>query len=229
MFAAEGGDEMRPSKIAMIVVVVLAAVAGGGYALAKATIGAGVGPAHQAAQRLGSSRSTAPRVSPSHAPRVSSSPAPAFTASPQATAPVTSATPLCSDQAARVTVASTEGAAGTISTLWRVTNTGDSACHTFGYPGMDFHARGGWLDVQVHRGGYADIEQAPSPIVVPPGGSLSFLSYWGDADTSAGSCRQFDQVKVTLPDNFVSATVGSSGCLTPSSVYVGPVTRTAAG
>ncbi len=37
-------------------------------------------------------------------------------------------------------------------TVWRVTNTSSEPCRSFGYPGMDFHAASGWLDVQVHRG-----------------------------------------------------------------------------
>ena len=133
----------------------------------------------------------------------------------------------CADQRAAVTVASREGAAGTISTLWRVTNTADNPCRSFGYPGMDFHTTSGWLNVQVHRGGFPNINQPPAPIVVPPGQSLYFVSYWNDVTTNAGPCKQFDRVKVTLPDNFVSAELASSGCLNPLSVDVGPVTTSA--
>jgi hypothetical protein len=89
---------------------------------------------------------------------------------------------------------------------------------------MDFHTTSGWLNVQVHRGGFPNINQPPAPIVVRPGQSLYFVSYWGDVTTNAGPCKQFDRVKVTLPDNFVSAKVRASGCLNPLSVAVGPVT-----
>jgi hypothetical protein len=41
--------------------------------------------------------------------------------------------------------------------------------------------------------------------------------------TSAGACKDFDRVKVTLPDNFVSVKLTSTGCLNPRSVDVGPV------
>ena len=94
------------------------------------------------------------------------------------------------------------------------------------YPGMDFHTSTGWLSVHVHRGGFPNINEQPSSIVVPAGQSLYFVSYWNDVQTSAGPCRDFDRVKVTLPDNTVPAEVAASGCLTPSSVDVGPVTRT---
>jgi hypothetical protein len=130
---------------------------------------------------------------------------------------------LCDDRTAAVAIASQQGAAGTISTIWRVRNTGADACRSFGYPGMDFHGSGGWLNVQVHRGGYPNIDQPPASVVVAPGQSLYFVSYWGDVDTDAGPCRRFDRVKVTLPDNFVSAKVDSSGCLDPDTVDVGPV------
>jgi hypothetical protein len=131
---------------------------------------------------------------------------------------------LCADRAAAVTVKSQEGAAGTIRTVWRVTNSAQGPCRSFGYPGMDFHAPSGWLDVQVHRGGFPNINQPPAPVVLRPGQSLYFVTYWNDVTTGAGSCKQFDQVKVTLPDNVVSAELASSGCLNPNSVDVGPVT-----
>jgi hypothetical protein len=136
----------------------------------------------------------------------------------------TSAAALCEDRTAAVEVASQQGAAGTISTLWRVRNTASTPCRSFGYPGMDFRTSRGWLKTQVHRGGYPNIDQPPTPIVLLPGQWLYFVSYWNDVTTNAGPCKQFDRVKVTLPDNFVSIKLASSGCLNPSSVDVGPVT-----
>jgi hypothetical protein len=143
----------------------------------------------------------------------------------ESTAATSGSPPLCSDKTATVKVDSQEGAAGTIMTTWMVTNTSSEACRSFGYPGMDFHAAGGWLDVQVHRGGIAIVNQTPSPVVVEPGESLYFVSLWGDVDTDAGPCTQFDRVKVTLPDNFTSARVVAKGCVDPGLVNVGPVTR----
>lgn len=134
-----------------------------------------------------------------------------------------SATALCADRTAAVAVASREGAAGTIRTLWRVTNEAQDPCRSFGYPGMDFRTASGWLDVHVHRGRHPDIDEPPAPLVLAPGQSLYFVSYWTDVTTTTGPCREFDRVKVTLPDNFVSAQLSSSGCLNPGSVDVGPV------
>jgi Protein of unknown function (DUF4232) len=138
----------------------------------------------------------------------------------------TPVTPLCSSDEASVRIATQEGAAGTIRTVWRVKNTSGHTCRSLGYPGMDFRASSGWLDVQVHRGGYPEINVAPTRITVAEGDSLYFVSYWSDVDSSNGPCKDFDRAKVTLPDNFSSAQVAATGCLNPSSVRVGPVSAT---
>jgi len=152
------------------------------------------------------------------------------TDSTQATTTTTSggmaSLPLCSDRSVGIAIAGQQGAAGTISTTWRLTNNGTGKCRSFGYPGMDFHTSSGWLNVQVHRGGLAEINAAPGHVVVDPGRSLYFVSFWGDADTSSGPCKRFDRVKITLPDNFVSAQVPASGCVDPELVDVGPVSST---
>jgi hypothetical protein len=136
----------------------------------------------------------------------------------------TPAPPLCADRTAAVRIATQEGAAGTISTVWRVRNTSSGSCRSFGYPGMDFHAQSGWLDVQVHRGGFPNIDKPATQVILAPGQSLFFVSYWNDVDSNTGPCRPFDRVKVTLPDNFTPAKLASTGCLNPESVDVGPVT-----
>jgi hypothetical protein len=135
-------------------------------------------------------------------------------------------TPRCSAGTTAVVLGSQQGAAGTIRTVWRIENTGSSPCRSFGYPGMDFHLSSGWADARVHRGGFADINAKPADIVVRPGRSFYFVSYWSDVTTESGPCQGFDRIKVTLPDNFNSARVSSSGCVNTDRVYVGPVTKT---
>jgi Domain of unknown function (DUF4232) len=147
----------------------------------------------------------------------------AVATSPSSTTGSTVSLPLCKDRTSTVEVDTQQGAAGTIMTTWRATNTSSSSCRSFGYPGMDFHAANGWLDVQVERGGVDVINQAPAPVVLEPGESLYFVSLWGDVDTQAGPCKQFDRVKVTLPDNFASARLDAKGCVDPELVRVGPV------
>jgi hypothetical protein len=156
------------------------------------------------------------------APTTTSAAAPPATSTSEATPAVAR----CNDRGASVRVASEEGAAGTIRTAWRVTNRTAEPCRTYGYPGMDFHTASGWLDVRVKRGGYPDIDQAPASVVLAPGQSLYFVSYWSDVTSGAGPCDEFDRVKVTLPDTFHAARLAASGCLDPRSVDVGPVTAT---
>src|SRR2546425_4129185 len=181
-----------------------------GLALAIAAVGFGVARvafAHQGASVVSVTHRSSDSLSPSPSP----SPAPPA---------------LCSNTGMQVSVQGTEGAAGTIRYVWRAKNISSTSCRSFGYPGMDVHGTGGWLDLQVHRGGFLDINQAPRHIVVAPGHSLYFISYWSDVTTNKGPCTKFDKVKVTLPDNFVSNVVSATGCLNPDSVDVGPVRTT---
>jgi len=178
----------------------------GTAAVALVIAAGGIGVAAVALRHQG------PRVVPGHTP----SPSPTSSSGPPA---------LCSNTGMQVSVES-HGAAVTIRSVWRAKNVSGVACRSFGYPGMDVHGPSGWLNLQVHRGGFADINGTPKHIVVRPGKSLYFVSYWSDVTTTTG-CTQFDQAKVTLPDNFVSNIVTATGCLTPDSVDVGPVTTTA--
>ena len=132
--------------------------------------------------------------------------------------------PLCASATSSIEAQSQEGAAGTIRTVWRVTNTSEASCRSFGYPGMDFRSSGVWQDVRVHRGGgYRDATQPPSRLIVPAGDSLYFVSYWNDVTDQSGPCKEFDRVKITLPDNFHSKQVASAGCVNTDRVSVGPV------
>jgi hypothetical protein len=124
------------------------------------------------------------------------------------------------------TVASSQGGAGTIRSVVRATNASGHECLSQGYPGMDFHAATGWLNVTVHPGGFPDINDPPAAQTVPEGQSLYFVVYWHDIGSGGTPCAQFDKVKVSLPNNFVSNEVEASGCVDPSSVNVGPVTTT---
>jgi hypothetical protein len=119
------------------------------------------------------------------------------------------------------------GAAGTIRSVWQAKNVSGRTCRTYGYPGMDFRSGGRWQNVHVHRGDdHPDISGPPRRQLVLPGHVLYFVSYWSDVVDTTGNCRQFDRVKITLPDNYNSAQLAATGCLTTDSVFVGPVTTT---
>ena len=97
------------------------------------------------------------------------------------------ATPRCAAGSARATLESQNGAAGTMSTVWRITNLASTPCRSFGYPGMAFHTASGWLEVNVIRGGYPNIDEPPTHIEVAPGGSMFFVSYWSDVVDTTGA------------------------------------------
>src|SRR5438093_9425428 len=125
---------MHRVQTVALVAFVLAGIGGGMYALTRA-FGLGTGHPVPAASTL------QPSVPPTTSP------------SPRGTTPTpspsgTTAVGPCSGASARVQVASTQGAAGTISTLWRITNTAAAPCRSFGYPEMGFHTSSGWLDVR---------------------------------------------------------------------------------
>jgi hypothetical protein len=169
------------------------------------------GPVPTSSQASGSTASTSTDEGASNAAATSTAPS----------------TPLCSSAMSTIEVQSQEGAAGTIRTVWRIKNTSGAPCRSFGYPGMDFRSSGVWQDVRVHRGGgYRDTTEPPSRVVVPAGGSFYFVSYWTDVTDESGPCKDFDRVKVTLPDNFKSRQVASSGCVNADRVSVGPVVAT---
>src|SRR5437773_9554304 len=119
-----------------LVVAVLAGVAGGMYALGRAF---GIGALHPVPNN--SSVPTPIHTSPSASP-----------ISPSPSGSTAVATPRCAAGSARATLESQNGAAGTLSTVWRITNLASTPCRSFGYPGMAFHTPSGWLEVNVIRG-----------------------------------------------------------------------------
>src|SRR5713226_502590 len=190
---------MHRVQAVALVIAVLAGVAGGLYGLSRA-FGIGASGPVPGSSSVPPGPTPVPSVTPSNVAPTPSPSAPAIA--------------LCSDRTARVTMESQQGAAGTIFTVWRITNTAQTPCRSFGYPGMDFHTSSGWLNVQVIRGnGFANVDYPPTPIVVLPGQTMYFVSDWSDVSGPSGVCLLFDRVKVTLPDNRVSAEVASSGCL----------------
>jgi hypothetical protein len=207
----------RRLQQAALVVLVLAGIGAGLYGLGHA-----FGLGSQPETVGGNPTSPIPPTHHHHSSAAPVHPTPTVNPSPSSQ-PASPQTALCSAQTSTVTQRGQQGAAGTIRTVWKVTNTSAAPCHSFGYPGMDFHASSGWLNEQVHRGGFPDINGAPTTVVIQPGQSLFLVSYWSDVTTAGGSCRSFDRVKVTLPDNTVSSQMAATGCVTPGSVDVGPV------
>ena len=153
---------------------------------------------------------------------VGGKPAPASSA----TVPAPSTAPSilsCGSGQMTLAIVSQQGAAGTISTAWRVTNDGSTPCRSIGYPAIEVHASTGWTSLGAIHGGYPNIDGHPAAVVVHPAGSLFFVSYWSDVTTNLGPCQSFDTVRVTLPGSASSVELATSGSVCPTPAHVGPV------
>jgi hypothetical protein len=163
------------------------------------------------------------QTTPTAQPAPTATPTPTPTPTPTQPSPTVAALSPCRLSALTPAVASTEGAAGTQRWVFTLTNPAATPCTVDGYPTLQFHSAGGWLSPTMAHGGYADINGAPQPRTVAPGKSATLTAYWSDVTTSAGSCQQFDQVRISLPGDPTTATLTGSGCVSPSQVEVGPV------
>ena len=196
----------RRVQSATLAVVVVAGIAAGGYALARA---------------FGVGREIAPVATPSIPGPTASAPTPTNpgpTPSPSIVA--------CGDATGSLALVFQEGAAGTIRHVWGFTTTA-AACRSTGYPTIEVRGPSGWLSPLMAHGGFADINGRPKTVSLQPGQSLFFVTYWNDI--GAGSCVTFDRVRVTLPGSSSSVEIASSGCLGTQFdgthlVRVGPVT-----
>lgn len=152
-----------------------------------------------------------------------SAPVPVHTG-PTPTPSVTAVIGLCTGESASLT-GSQDSGAGTIHTVWQVTNTAASPCRSFGYPAVAIHTAGGWRPIAAHEGGFPDIERQPASVVAPSRGSLYFVTYWNDVTSIQGPCVEFDRVRVTLPDDRTPVEAATSGCMNPTSLDEGPLTK----
>ncbi len=196
-----------------LVAAVLIGVIGGVYALLR-TFGVGITNPVPA---------TSPPTFTASAIPTGTTPSPTASLSSSPSASASASAEVCSPPSVLITAGTPSGAAGTINTVWRVTNHGTAPCTAVGYPAMAMHGSGGWLNVRVQHGGHPNIDQRPATVVVQPGGSAYFGSYWTDVTTQQGPCTQFDRVRVTLPGATAPIEVATSGCVNPGSVMVGPV------
>lgn len=121
-------------------------------------------------------------------------------------------------------VASEQGAAGTISKVWRVTNNGSTACHSFGFPVIEVQGpTAGWTTLQALHGGFPNIDGQPTEVTLAPGGSLYFATYWSDVPLNIGGCPVFDRIRVTLPGSATGIELATSAAICPTPARIGPV------
>ena len=104
-------------------------------------------------------------------------------------------TPRCDGPALVVSVTGPDGAAGTTYHTVVLTNTGRSACHLEGYPGVA--ATGGAATLDARR----DSGIPPSRVVLRPGQAAHAVLAVRNAPSSTAPCPTYRQLLVTPPDS----------------------------
>ncbi len=155
------------------------------------------------------------------------------------TGPSVAEAPNCTGQMLQGRVASQSGAAGTIRTVWELTNVSDIACRTSDHPTVSFQINRWytqWFTPSAADGGYPDISGAPSRLLVEPGDAAWVITYWSDVTTGIGPCVRFDRVAIGFVTGLQLGSpegveVPTKGCvvathLPPAVVHVGPFLAT---
>jgi hypothetical protein len=205
----------RNSAAVAAVVLVLVAGAFTGY---RAFAGPNAeGPAGQP---------SAPATHPAHTP---ASP-PVHTPSPSPSHSPTGSptTPRCTVGHLQVTVAGSDGAAGSIRVEISLRNTGTDTCTLQGYPGMALLAGGTVIHTDVVRGSSVVVPPIHVRLVtLAPEAVASYLFGYSDVPTNGQTCPSSDGLEVTPPNAFAHATVrglqatACGGVLTTSPVFPG--------
>lgn len=163
------------------------------------------------------SSSPAPVATPSATPEPVTPAPPAANPSPTAAPPAAPPTaPPASGAVSRCLVSelslSTGGgnaAAGTIGRTFIFTNTSQTTCALYGYPGMQ--RLSGAQPVQTN------VVWTPSPeqtVTLAPGGTASFLAWWHDQTGYTSPCPTSDRIEVTPPNAYsqLTTTVPIQAC-----------------
>lgn len=139
---------------------------------------------------------------------------PSTTKATPTTAPATPTTapaiPRCAPQDLSITSENPQGAAGTISAVFVVTNTSARACEMNGYPGIGMEYQDGKLaPTTAQRGQGMSMKSWPGPtqVVVQKGASAYFIMDYSDVPTGNGACAQFPRIAVTPPNDTGSVSV----------------------
>ncbi len=136
----------------------------------------------------------------------------------------------CTARDLAITVAGTQGAAGTLELTFGLRNTSAASCPMEGFPGAQLlAATGTQLPTHVVQGGsYSFTNFAPSPVNLEPGATAYFnLGYSDVPSGNGGQCPTAAQIQVFPPhasdDDVVSGQqliVCDGGTLTVSPVFV---------
>jgi hypothetical protein len=163
--------------------------------------------------------------------------APATTAassSPSASPSSAPGTPRCSSTQLTATKGGGQGAAGHIFLDVIFTNTGSSACHLFGYPGMALLDKNkDPLTTHVTFGGGMLPNTPKKTVVLAVGGKASFTLAYSDVPTGnadpATACPQASFERVTPPDETASVLLTADMAPCDGKINVSPVVAGANG
>ncbi|MBO0746402.1 MAG: DUF4232 domain-containing protein, partial [Candidatus Dormibacteraeota bacterium] len=139
------------------------------------------------------SSSPAPLATPSATPAP-----PAATPAPSSAPPASGAVYRCLVSQLSLSAGSGNAAAGTVGRALIFTNTSQTTCALFGYPGLQ-RLDGDGRPVQTR------VVWTPSPeqtVTLAPGGTASFLAWWHDQTGYATPCATSQQLEVTPPNAY---------------------------
>lgn len=153
---------------------------------AAAVLGAGCSASHPASQTTSSTSTT------------TSSSIPAGSTTSTAGGP-----PRCTAAALALSVAGTQGAAGTFELTLQLRNTSSTTCTLQGYPGAQLYdAKNMALPTNVVRGGsYSFTDFAPSLVTLAAGASAYLNMAYSDVPTGSEQCPTAESMWVTPPDD----------------------------
>lgn len=158
--------------------------------------------------------SPAPSGSPSTIPTIGTTPTPG-TAGP---AP-------CQPSQLSLSTGQHTAGAGTIEEAFILTNTSQSSCTLYGYPGMQMLGGGRQIPTRVVRTPHSE-----QTVTLAPGGTSSFLAQWHDQTGYTTPCATSQQVEVTPPNTYSQLTVAASIQACPDgTINVTPVTAGSTG
>lgn len=143
------------------------------------------------------SSSPQPVVTPAATPSATPAP-PVANPSPTAAPPAAGAGSRCLVSQLSISLGPANAGAGTVGRPFIFTNTSQTTCALFGYPGMQRLDAGG-QPIQTR------LVWTPGPertVMLAPGGTASFLAWWHDQTGYATPCPTSPQVEVTPPNAY---------------------------
>lgn len=141
---------------------------------------------------------------PSPTPTASTAPAPTIGTTPTAT-PAPAGPQQCLVSQLSLSTGPHSAGAGTVQEVFILTNTGQSTCQLFGYPGMQMLSGGQAIPTKVVR--------TPGPentVTLAPGATSSFLAEWHNQTGYTSPCAVSQQVQVTPPNETHQLTLTAS-------------------